>query len=57
MALGNALRSGGDINSVIAKAQTVAALRDRADHPSALVRERVKWALSQQTSASDSRPD
>lgn len=53
VALGNALRSGGDIDSVTAIAQTVAALRARADHPSALVREHVQWALSQQASASD----
>ena len=41
VALGNALRSDGDNG----KAHTVAALKARADHPSALVREHVQWAL------------
>ena len=47
VALGNALRSGG--NSV----RTLAALNARAHHPSAMVREHVQWALSQQTPVSD----
>jgi epoxyqueuosine reductase len=42
VALGNALRSG------MHSADTVAALKSRADHPSVVVREHVQWALSQQ---------
>ena len=49
VALGNALRSGGDNG----KAHTVAALNARADHPSAMVREHVQWALSQQALESE----
>jgi epoxyqueuosine reductase len=51
VALGNAVRSGGD--SETGQARTVAALNARADHPSAMVREHVQWALSQQTLASE----
>lgn len=40
VALGNALRAGDD-------ADVRAALQSRADHPSALVREHVAWALAQ----------
>ncbi|HEY8608828.1 MAG TPA: tRNA epoxyqueuosine(34) reductase QueG [Noviherbaspirillum sp.] len=46
--LGNALRAGGDA------AEIVDALRARADHPSALVREHVAWGLAQLASASHS---
>ncbi|MFZ3220354.1 MAG: tRNA epoxyqueuosine(34) reductase QueG, partial [Rhodoferax sp.] len=38
VALGNALRAGVDVR---------AALLRRCDHPSALVREHVAWALAQ----------
>src|SRR5206468_11016821 len=41
VALGNATRSAG----------VVAALRKRSDHPSALVREHVAWALARQQGA------
>jgi len=51
VALGNAVRSGGD--SETGQAHAVAALNARADHPSAMVREHVQWALSQQTLASE----
>jgi epoxyqueuosine reductase len=47
VALGNALRSGGN------SARTLAALNTRAHHPSAMVREHVQWALSQQAPVSD----
>ncbi|HUR88121.1 MAG TPA: tRNA epoxyqueuosine(34) reductase QueG [Ramlibacter sp.] len=40
VALGNALRDTGDL-------EFASALRSRADHPSALVREHVAWALAQ----------
>jgi epoxyqueuosine reductase len=42
--MGNALRSLGDCDQARA---IVAALERRRDHPSALVREHVRWALSQ----------
>jgi len=55
VALGNALRSGSGSDN--GKAQTVTALNARADHPSAMVREHVQWALSRQTFESERRPD
>lgn len=44
--LGNALRAGAPREPVCA------ALRERADHPSEMVREHVQWALAQRASAS-----
>lgn len=46
--LGNALRAGADRQPILA------ALADRAAHPSALVREHVAWALAQPASDSQS---
>ncbi|HQY29011.1 MAG TPA: hypothetical protein PK787_09430, partial [Burkholderiaceae bacterium] len=44
VALGNSGNSGGNSGSNSGGA-AIAALRSRADHPSALVREHVTWAL------------
>ncbi|WP_134044587.1 tRNA epoxyqueuosine(34) reductase QueG [Paraburkholderia caballeronis] len=46
VAIGNALRSGGDALPAAARAELVAALRAREHDASALVREHVQWALA-----------
>ena len=51
VALGNTLRSSGEGET--GKAHAVLALNARADHPSAMVREHVRWALSQQAREPD----
>ena len=54
VALGNALQSG------VGNAQIIEALNARAGHPSAMVREHVQWALSQQSiplSVGQQQPD
>lgn len=56
VALGNALRSAADAESsdalcIAREPAWVRALALRSQHPSALVREHVAWALSQQSSA------
>ena len=51
VALGNALAS--PMIGTNDKAHIVAALQDKADHPSALVREHVHWALRQDTAQAD----
>jgi epoxyqueuosine reductase len=48
VALGNALAK-----SAPASADIIHALHERADHPSALVREHLQWALSQQSQTHD----
>jgi epoxyqueuosine reductase len=47
VALGNAIRPGSNPPTPLATTLATAALGARADHPSALVREHVAWALAQ----------
>ena len=44
--MGNALRTLGEVGDASARQEIIDALRAYADHPSALVREHVVWALA-----------